>query len=66
MQILVNFNIEGMCIGQSLPNTILRILLSPFLVSFTNRLAYSGMKMKMKSVLCLKLFRKLIKTQVAG
>ena len=40
MQILVNFNIEGMCIRQSLPDTILKILLSRFLVSFTDRLAY--------------------------
>ena len=40
MQILVHFKIEGMCILQSLPDTILRILLSHFLVSFTNMLAY--------------------------
>ena len=39
-------------------------LLSRFLISFTNRLAYSGTKMK--SILCLKLLRKLIKTHVAG
>ena len=64
MQILVNFNIEGMCIGQNLPDTILRIFLSRFLVSFTNRLAYLGMEMK--SILCCKLLRKLIKTHVAG
>ena len=63
MQILVNFNIEGMCIRQSLTDTILRILLSFFLVSFTNRMVYSGMKMK--SILCLKLFRESIKTHVA-
>ena len=36
----------------------------PFLVSFTNWLAYS--EMKMESKLCLKLFRKSIKTHVAG
>ena len=64
MQILVNFKIEGMYIRQSLLDTILRILLSRFLVSFTNRLAYSGMQMK--SILCLKPFRKLTKTHVAG
>ena len=64
MQILVNFKIEGMCIRQSLPDTILRILLSGRLVSFTNRLAYSGMKMK--SIMCLKLSIKSIKTHVAG
>ena len=46
MQILVNFEIEGTCIGQSLPDTIFWIVLSHFLVSFTNRLAYSGMQMK--------------------
>ena len=64
MQILVNFKIEGMCIRQSLPDTILRILLSRFLVSFAYMLAYSGMKIK--SILCLKLFWKSIKTLVAG
>ena len=62
MQILVNFKIEGMCIWQNILDTILRILLHPFLVSFTNRLAYS--EIKMKSILCLKLFRKSIKTHV--
>ena len=40
MQILVNFNIEGMCIQQSLPDTILIILLNLFLVTITNRQAY--------------------------
>ena len=39
MQILVNFEIEGTCIRQSLPDTILWILLSRFLVSFTDRFA---------------------------
>ena len=61
MQILVDFNIEGICIRQSLPDTILRILQSLFLVSFTNQLATSGMKMK--SIFRLKLFRKLRKTR---
>ena len=46
MQIIVNFKIEGMCIRQSLPDTILRILLSSFLVSFANWLAYSLTEMK--------------------
>ena len=45
MQNRVNFKTEGMCIRKSLPDTILRILLSRFLVSFTNWLAYSEMKM---------------------
>ena len=58
-KIIVNFKIEGMCIRQSLPDSILRILLSRFLVSFTNWLAYS--EMKMKSILCLKLLRKPLK-----
>ena len=39
MQILVNFEIEGTCIRQSLPDTILWILLSRFFVSLTDRLA---------------------------
>ena len=64
MQILVNFKIEGMCIGQSLRDTILRILLSRFLVSFTNRQAY--LRMKMKYTLCLKVFGISIKTHKAG
>ena len=64
MQIIVNFKIEGMCIRQSLPYAILRILISRFLVSFANWLAYSGTEMK--SILCLMLFRKSIKTHVAG
>ena len=64
MQIIVNFKIEGMCIQQSLPDAILRILISRFLVSFANWLAYSGTEMK--SILCLMLFRKSIKTHVAG
>ena len=42
----VNFKTDGMCIRKSLPDTILRILLSRFLVSFTNWLAYSEMKME--------------------
>ena len=53
-----------MCIRQSLLDTIFRILLSRFLVSFTNRLAYSGMKIKF--ILCLMVFRKSIKTHVAS
>ena len=53
MQNRVNFKTEGMCIRKSLPDTISRILLSRFLVSFTNWLAYS--EMKMESILCLKL-----------
>ena len=59
MQILVNFKIEGIRIRQTLPDTILRILLSRFLVSFTNRLANLGIKMK--SILCLKLSIKSMK-----
>ena len=47
MQIHVNFEIEGTCIRQSLPHTILWILLNSFLVSLTDRLAYSGMQMKL-------------------
>ena len=47
MQILVNFEIEGSCIRQSLPDTIQWILLSRFLVSFTNRLAYLVVQMKL-------------------
>ena len=49
MQILVNFEIEleGTCILQSLPDTILMNLLNRFLVSFTDRLACSGMRMKL-------------------
>ena len=54
MKIHMNFNIDGMCIRQSLLDTILRILLSRFLLSFTYRLAYSVMKME--SILCLKTF----------
>ena len=38
MQILVNFEIEGTRILQSLPDTIFWILLSLFLVSFTDKL----------------------------
>ena len=33
--------IDGMCIWQSLPDTILRILLSRYLVSLTNRLTFN-------------------------
>ena len=40
MQILVNFDIEGTCIRQSLPDTILLILLSRFLLSDLNGSAY--------------------------
>ena len=47
MQILVNFEIEGMYIRQKLPDTIKWILLSRFLLLFTDRLAYLGMKMKL-------------------
>ena len=47
MQIHVNFEIEGMCSRQGLPGTILCILLCRFLVSFTDRLAHSGMQMKL-------------------
>ena len=43
MQILVNFEVEGKCIRQSLPDTTKGILLSDFLLSITDRLAYSGM-----------------------
>ena len=52
---IVNSKIEGMCIRQNLPDAILKILLSCFLVSFTNRQAWSGMKLK--SILCLKLLK---------
>ena len=64
MQFHVSFKIEGMCIRQSLLDTILRILLGRFLVSFTNRLVYSGIKMK--STLRLKLFKKIDKNTCAG
>ena len=47
MQILVNFEIEGTCILQSLPDTIEWISLSRFLVSFTDRLAISVVHMKL-------------------
>ena len=40
------FWIEGMCIRQSLTDTILWIVLSRFLVSFTDRLVYSVMQMQ--------------------
>ena len=47
MQILVNFEIEGKCIRQSLPVTTWRVMLSRFLLSMTDRLAYLGMQMKL-------------------
>ena len=47
MQIIVNFEIEGTCIRQRLPDTIWCILLSRFLASFTDRLVYSVMQMKL-------------------
>ena len=47
MQILVNFEIEGKCTRQSLPDTTLGVLLNPFVLSMANRLAYSGMQMKL-------------------
>ena len=47
MQIVVNFEIEGNCIRQSLPDTAWGVLLSRFLLSMTDRLAYSGMQMKL-------------------
>ena len=40
MQNRVNFKTQGMCIQKALPDTILRILLIRFLVSFTNWPAY--------------------------
>ena len=46
MQILVNFEIEGKCVRQSLPDKILRDFLSHFLLLMTDRLAYSGMQIK--------------------
>ena len=49
MEILVNFEIEGQCIRQSLPDTIKWILLSRF--EFDTEL---------------QLFRKSVKTYVAG
>ena len=64
MHILVNFEIEGMCIQQSLPDTIKWILLSHFLVSFTDRLA--NVVEQMKLIYCLQLFRKSVKTHMAG
>ena len=57
------FWIEGMCIRQCLPY-IKWIWLSCFLVSFTGRLAYLVMQMKL--IQCLQLFRKSVKTHVAG
>ena len=50
MQILVNFKIAGTCIRQSLPDTKW-ILLSRFLVLFTDRLAYLVVQMKLIMVL---------------
>ena len=47
MEIIVNFEIEGKCIRQSLPNTTKEVLLSCFLLSMADRLAYSGMQMKL-------------------
>ena len=47
MQIVVNFEIEGKCFRQSLPDTTYEVLLSCFLLSMTDRLAYSGMQMKL-------------------
>ena len=47
IEFLVNFEIEGKCIRQSLPDTILGFLLSRFLLSITDRLAYSGMQMEL-------------------
>ena len=46
MQIHVNFEIEGKCIRQSFTDTTLGCLLSRFLISMTDRLAYSGMQKK--------------------
>ena len=56
MQIIVNFKIEGMCIRQSLSDSIKLTLLSCFMVSFTDGLTYLGMQMKL--IKCIKLFRK--------
>ena len=47
MQILVNFEIEGKCIPQRLPDTTEGGLLSRFLLLMTYRLAYSGMQIKL-------------------
>ena len=47
MQILVNFEIEVTCIQQCLRDTIQWLLLSRFLVSFTDILACSGTQMKL-------------------
>ena len=47
MQILVNFEIEGTRDRQSLPDTTKWISLSRFLLSFTDRLAYSVMQIEM-------------------
>ena len=47
MQILVNFEIEGTGVRQSLPDTNQWVLLSRFLVSFTDRLTYSVVQMKL-------------------
>ena len=47
MQILVTFEIEGKCIRQSLLDTTKGVLLSRFLLSMTDRLAYSGMQIKL-------------------
>ena len=47
MQILVNFEIEGKCTWQSLPDTTLRVWLSRFLISMTDKLAYLRMQMKL-------------------
>ena len=45
MQLLGNFDIEGKCIWQRLPDTTYEVLLSHFLLSMTDKLAYLEMQM---------------------
>ena len=47
MQIPVNFEIEGKCIRQTLRDTTEGAVLSRFMLSMTDRLAYLGMQMKL-------------------
>ena len=46
MQIIVTFENEGTCIRQSILCTVLWIMLSCFVVNFTEMLAYSGIQLQ--------------------
>ena len=62
LQIILIFENEGTCICQSLPDTILRIVLSCFVVGFTD----GNDIVQMEMIKCLKLCRKSIKTHMAS